>query len=51
MPKDKILIILHVQNSNKYNCMETNWKRKTLMEKSIKSSSENRHSLENDQDI
>lgn len=50
MPKHKILIILHVKNCNKYNCMETNWEGKTLMKNSIKSSSENIHSLENDHD-
>ena len=50
MCKHKILIILQVQNSNKYNCRETNWEGKPLTKNSIKSSSKNRHSLENDKD-
>lgn len=40
MPKRKI--ILHVQNPNTYNCMETKWEGKTLMKNSTKSASENK---------
>lgn len=42
MPKRKI--ILHVQNPNTYNCMETKWEGKTLMKNSTKSASENKDS-------
>ena len=50
MRKHKILIILQVQSYNKYNCRETNWEGQPLTKNSIKSSSKNRHLLENDQD-